>query len=92
MFLPVAVVVTLIATGLWGGYGRTWQHASIDEARRIVLAAPTVAVVLVPIFGRGEPNVPALVLVVGPVIVMVLQGLVRFQSRAVRVPPQPGRG
>jgi len=80
-FLPVAVVVTIIATGLWGGYGRTWQHASIDEARRIALTAPTVAVVLVPLFGRGAPNVPALVLVVGPVIVMVLQGLVRFQSR-----------
>jgi len=75
------VVVTIIATGLWGGYGRTWQHASIDEARRIALTAPTVAVVLVPLFGRGAPNVPALVLVVGPVIVMVLQGLVRFQSR-----------
>lgn len=80
-FLPVAVVVTIIATGLWGGYGRTWQHASVDEARRIALTAPTVAVVLVPIFGRGAPNVPALVVVVGPVIVMVLQGLVRFQSR-----------
>src|SRR3954454_2250380 len=64
-FLPVAVVVTIISTGLWGGYGRTWQHASVDEARRIALTAPTVAVVLVPIFGRGAPNVPALVLVVG---------------------------
>jgi FlaA1/EpsC-like NDP-sugar epimerase len=81
LFLPIAVLVTVIATGLWGGYGRTWQHASIDEARRIAFAAPTVALVLAPVFSQGRPNVPALVLVVGPVIVMVIQGLVRFQSR-----------
>jgi len=81
VFLPVAVVVTVVATWLWGGYGRTWQHASIDEARRVALAAPTVALVLLPIFSRGAPNVPALVVVVGPLIVMVFQGLVRFQSR-----------
>ncbi|MFM8305366.1 MAG: polysaccharide biosynthesis protein, partial [Actinomycetota bacterium] len=80
-FLPVAVVVTILATGVWGGYGRTWQHASIDEARRIALSAPTVALVLIPIFGRGAPNVPLLVLAIGPVIVVMLQGLVRFQSR-----------
>ncbi|GMU78163.1 MAG: dTDP-glucose 4,6-dehydratase [Acidimicrobiia bacterium] len=80
-FLPVAVVLTLVVTALWGGYGRTWQHASIDEARRVALTAPTVAVVLIPVFGRGDPNVPLLVLVIGPVVVMVLQGLVRFQSR-----------
>lgn len=81
IFLPVAVVVTVVATWLWGGYGRTWQHASVDEARRIALAAPTVALVLLPLFSRGEPNVPALVVVVGPLIVMMFQGLVRFQSR-----------
>jgi FlaA1/EpsC-like NDP-sugar epimerase len=81
VFLPVAMVVTLVSTGLWGSYGRSWEHASVDEARRLVFASACSAVFLVPIFGRGEPNVPLLVLVVGPVVVMVLQGLVRFQSR-----------
>jgi FlaA1/EpsC-like NDP-sugar epimerase len=81
VFLPVAVVVTVVSTAVWGGYGRTWQHASIDEARRIALAAVTTGVVIVPLFGRGEPNVPLVVLLVGPLVVMVLQGLVRFQSR-----------
>ena len=80
-FLPVAIIVTVLATAAWGGYGRSWRHASIDEARRIALAAVTVAVVIVPLFGLTEPNVPVLVLVVGPMVVMVLQGLVRFQSR-----------
>ena len=80
-FLPIAVLVTIVSTGLWGGYGRTWQHASIDEARRIALSAVTVAIVLLPLFVRSNPNIPALVLVLGPMVVMVLQGLVRFQSR-----------
>lgn len=81
VFLPTVVLITVVATGLWGGYGRTWRHASIDEARRIALSALTVLVVIVPLFARGKPNVPALVLVVAPVVVMVQQGLVRFQSR-----------
>ena len=81
IFEPVVMILTVVATGLWGGYGRTWQHASIDEARRIALAAVCVAVVNVPVFGIGTPNVPLLVLVVGPFAVMTLQGLVRFQSR-----------
>lgn len=81
VFEPVVVVLTVVATGLWGGYGRTWRHASIDEARRIALAAVTVAVVNVPLFGLGTPNVPLLVCVLGPFVVMSLQGLVRFQSR-----------
>jgi len=81
IFLPVVVILTVLATWMWGGYGRTWQHASIDEARRIALVAPTVAVVTFPLFTAGTPNVPALVVLVGPVIVMMFQGLVRFQSR-----------
>jgi len=81
IFLPVAVMLTVLATGLWGGYGRTWQHASVDEARRVALAAVCVGVIIVPVFSPGTPNVPLLVLVVGPVVVMVLQGLIRFQSR-----------
>jgi FlaA1/EpsC-like NDP-sugar epimerase len=81
VFLPVAILVTIVSTGAWGGYGRTWQHASIDEARRIALSAVTVAVVLIPLFVRGTPNIPALVLALGPMVVMFLQGLVRFQSR-----------
>ncbi len=81
IFVPAVIVLTVLATGLWGGYGRTWQHASIDEARRIALAAVCVAVLNVPLFGLGNPNIPLLVLVLGPFVVMVLQGLVRFQSR-----------
>ena len=92
VFLPTVVVTTVLATWLWGGYGRTWQHASIDEARRIALVAPTVAVIMFPLFTQTSPNVPTLVVLVGPVLVMVFQGLVRFQSRlfAFRRNEQPG--
>jgi len=81
VFCPSVIAITLVVTALWGGYGRTWRHASIDEARRIACVAPTVAIVIVPLFGFGNPNVPMLVLTSGPIVVMVLQGLVRFQSR-----------
>src|SRR4051794_25040823 len=81
IFLPCAVFVSVLSTWLWGAYGRTWQHASIDDARRVASAAICSAVVLIPVFGPGEPNVPLLVLFVGPFVVMVLEGLVRFQSR-----------
>jgi len=81
MFLPVAVVVTILANALWGAYGRTWEHASIDDARRVVLAAMSSGAVLLVVFSTRNPNVPTLVLLTGPVVVTALEGLVRFQSR-----------
>jgi len=81
LFLPVAVVVTILANALWGAYGRTWEHASIDDARRVVLAAMSSGAVLLVVFSTRNPNVPTLVLLTGPVVVTALEGLVRFQSR-----------
>ena len=40
-YLPAACAVHVIATWLWGGYGRTWRYASIDEARRLLCAGAT---------------------------------------------------
>src|SRR5262249_11388484 len=77
IFVSWAVLVSLVSTGLWGAYGRTWQHAGVDEARRVAMAAASSAVVLIPLFGFGNPRVPLLVLFVGPFVIMVLQGLVR---------------
>jgi FlaA1/EpsC-like NDP-sugar epimerase len=80
-FLPVAVVATIVANALWGAYGRTWEHASIDDARRVVLASMSSGAVLLIVFSTRNPNVPTLVLLTGPFVVMVLEGLVRFHSR-----------
>src|SRR5580765_4389930 len=68
MFLPTAVVVTIVANALWGAYGRTWEHASIDDARRVVLASMSSGAVLLVVFSTRNPNVPTLVLITGPVV------------------------
>src|SRR5687767_4914847 len=38
LFLPVAAGIHLASNWVWGLYGQMWRHASILEARRIVLA------------------------------------------------------
>jgi FlaA1/EpsC-like NDP-sugar epimerase len=81
VFLAVAVVVTITANALWGAYGRTWEHASIEDARQLFLASFSAGVVLLLTFVWGEERVPLLVILTGPIVVMVLEGAVRFQSR-----------
>jgi FlaA1/EpsC-like NDP-sugar epimerase len=81
VFLPVACVVQLGFTALWGGYGRTWRHASIDEAMRLLAAGLCSGIVLFIGFAWGAQRVPFTVLVAGPILVTFLFGLVRFQSR-----------
>jgi FlaA1/EpsC-like NDP-sugar epimerase len=81
VFLPVACVVSIGANWAWGGYGRTWRHASIDEALRLLAAGATSGFVLLVSFMWGAERVPLTVLVAGPVLVTFLFGMVRFQSR-----------
>ncbi len=38
VFVLIACAVQVLATLACGGYGRTWRHASIDEARRLLIA------------------------------------------------------
>ena len=80
-FLPVACVVTIGATALFGGYGRTWRHASIDEAIRLIAAGAVSGVILFVAFVWGFDRIPLTVLVAGPVLVTAMFGLLRFQSR-----------
>lgn len=81
VFIPIACVVQILATLACGGYGRTWRHASIDEARRLLLAGAITLVVLLAIFGWRENRFPLSVIVSGPFLATFLFGLVRFQSR-----------
>jgi FlaA1/EpsC-like NDP-sugar epimerase len=81
IFLPVACAVQVLATWAFGCYGRSWRHASIDEARRLLSAGLTTMVVLVAAFSWGDERVPFTVVFAGPVLVTLLYGLVRFQSR-----------
>jgi FlaA1/EpsC-like NDP-sugar epimerase len=81
-FLLGAVLVQITFTWLWGCYGRTWRHASIDEARRLVLAGCCSGLVLLVVSGIiGWGRMPLTVLVAGPLLVAFLQGVARFQER-----------
>ena len=80
-FLPIAGAAHLVAYAAWGLYGQMWRHASIKEARRIVLASATAGTLSVVWFLGDRRIVPATVLFLGPVIATMLVGGLRFQSR-----------
>ncbi len=81
LFLPVACFVHVSATLAFGGYGRTWRHASIDEARRLLAAGCVSLFTLLAIYGWSDRRVPLSVIVGGSMLATLLLGLVRFQSR-----------
>jgi FlaA1/EpsC-like NDP-sugar epimerase len=65
----------------WGCYGRTWRHASIDEAVRLLAAGASTGAILLAAFVWGDERVPLTLLVLGPVLSTFLFGMVRFQQR-----------
>ena len=80
-FVPVAIVVHLVVNRLAGLYGPVWQHASILEAKRILLAGGAATILLTGFtlaFGRVAPLSVALT---GGMVAMGLMGVLRFQSR-----------
>ena len=80
-FLAVALVVHLVSNRLWGAYGQMWRHASVREARALVFAGATSAIVLLATFAWRADRVPISVVLVGPVVATILMGAVRFQYR-----------
>jgi FlaA1/EpsC-like NDP-sugar epimerase len=81
IFLPIACVVSVGLMWVWGCYGRTWRHASIDEAVRLLGAGVCTGAILLLSFVWDENRIPLTVLVVGPVLATFLFGMVRFQQR-----------
>ena len=81
LFLPVAVLLTLGVAGLWGLYAQIWRHASIAEARRVLLAGATSALLVTGISLLAGRPFPLTVSVLGAMAVTMLLGAVRFQSR-----------
>ena len=81
IFLPIACVVSVGFMWVWGCYGRTWRHASIDEAVRLLAAGACTGATLLLAFMWDEKRIPLAVLVAGPIISTFLFGMVRFQQR-----------
>ncbi len=86
-FLPVAIAIHLLANHFCGLYGQVWRYASVQEARRIVVAgaigggAVIVASMAIALAGIGLRTLPLSVVTFGAVLTMLGSGAVRFQSR-----------
>ena len=81
IFLAFAVAAHLAANWGWGLYGQMWRHASVQEARRVLLAGGTALVVLSVLVFIPPRQVPASVLLLGGALAVMLIGMLRFQSR-----------
>jgi CoA-binding domain len=62
-------------------YGQIWRHASIAEARRVVLAGATAAAVILAINPLLPDPLPRSVIVVAAFVATMFIGLARFQAR-----------
>jgi FlaA1/EpsC-like NDP-sugar epimerase len=86
-FLPLAFAIHLAANHFCGLYGQMWRYASVQEARRIVLAgaigggAVIVASMAISLVGIGLRTLPLSVVTFGAVLTMLGSGAIRFQSR-----------
>ena len=84
VFLPTALLTHLSANTALGLYGKVWRHASVDEARRVVLAGGASTGLLSVGFLLLAPNgriVPASVVILGGALALLLTGVLRFQAR-----------
>lgn len=83
-FMPLVVLLQLLCNYLFGLYGQMWRYASVEEARRVVVAglAGGALVVLLGVWGNtGLRPMPLSVMVLGAVLSLVGFGAIRFQSR-----------
>jgi len=83
--MPMIVVIHIIANILAGGYGHVWEHASANEAVRVVLANVVSGGVLLSLSWIARESllrvVPFAVIVVSAGLALAGMGLVRFSSR-----------
>ncbi len=76
-----AVCVHLLANWTWGLYGEIWRHASVQEARRVLLAGGFAVALLAVFFLRGGSLTPFSVLLLGGATTTMFAGAVRFHAR-----------
>jgi FlaA1/EpsC-like NDP-sugar epimerase len=85
--LPAIVLVHLVCNVLLGTYGHVWEHASIAEATRIVVASGLAGlVVLIGVLtARGILDImgplPIGSVILGALLTVMLTGAVRFRTR-----------
>ncbi len=84
--LPLIILIHLLANVISGAYGHVWEHASIDEALKVVIANTVAGGVVLgmTLILKELPDhivVPASVVVMGSFLSLAGMGLVRFRSR-----------
>jgi FlaA1/EpsC-like NDP-sugar epimerase len=79
--LPQAVIATLACNWAWGLYGQIWRHASILEARRVLLAGGAAMAAVGVLNEVNGHALPLSVVVFGVATGTMFMGAVRFQSR-----------
>jgi FlaA1/EpsC-like NDP-sugar epimerase len=79
--LPLIVGVGLAMNWLWGLYGELWEHASVLEARRIILSTVSTGAVLTAVVIIGPRLLPLSVVGLGCILYTALSGAFRFRSR-----------
>jgi len=79
--LPLIILVALAMNWLWGLYGQLWKHASVLEARRIILSTTSTATILTVVMVAGTRLIPLSVVGLGCLLYTLLAGATRFQSR-----------
>jgi FlaA1/EpsC-like NDP-sugar epimerase len=80
-FLPVVIVVQLLANAAFGVYGPLWRHAGAPEARRLMLAGCASGAALLALNPLGGLPIPRSVVLLGALLATMLSGAVRFQAR-----------
>ena len=83
--MPMIVSIHIISNILAGAYGHVWEHASANEAVRVVLANVVSGGILLGLSWIARESllrvVPFAVIVVGAGLALAGMGLIRFSSR-----------
>jgi len=80
-FLPFIVAAHLTANYLFGVYGQIWKHASVNEARRVVMAGAAAGAFIFLANPMRDFPIPRSVALVGAFAAAMLMGFARFQVR-----------
>jgi FlaA1/EpsC-like NDP-sugar epimerase len=83
-FIPVVIVLHLLANYLFGLYGQMWRYASVQEARRVLLAglcASSLILGATLMVSEGIRPLPLGVVLFGGIVSVMGFGALRFQSR-----------
>jgi len=83
-FIPIVMAVHLGSNYFMGLYGQMWRYASVQEARRVLMAVGSALVLNLAItlfLLPGRRPIPLSVLGLGALLSLVAFGALRFQSR-----------